>query len=97
MPLDGPSLTGLLMHLAQCLQSGLLANAPFRRLHELEDADAPALIPAAQGHPEGRGGFSLALPLIDDHHGPVTTLLGGQPVIGHSLWGSLSHQATSLD
>ena len=54
VPFDGTALTGFLVQLSQGLEGGLFTDPPLRRLHELEDPDAPSLVPAAQSQTEGR-------------------------------------------
>ena len=65
------------------LEHGLLADAPLGRLHELEDPDAPALVPAAQRQPEGGGRLALAVAGVDHQQRPVAALPRGQPVVGN--------------
>jgi hypothetical protein len=78
---------------AERLERGLLADLPLRRLHELEDADRPALGPPPQGEPERRGGFAFHHTRVDDDERPVPALPGGQTVDGNGCRLTLRHQA----
>ena len=82
VPLDRAALAGLVVQLAEPLQHGLLADAPLGRLHELEDADSPALVPAAQREPERGGRLALAVAGVHHQQRPVAALPGGEPVVG---------------
>jgi hypothetical protein len=55
-------------------QDRLLADAPLGRLDELEHPDRPALVPAAQGQPEGRRRLPLAGAAVDDDERAVAAL-----------------------
>src|ERR1044072_5687569 len=75
-------------------RSALLADAPLGRLDELEHPDRPALVPAAQRQPEGRGRLALALTGVHDHQRPVAPLPRREAVVGDVLGSALRHQAT---
>src|SRR5699024_1387341 len=59
VPLDGTPFAGLLVQPPEGGEDLLLADLPLRGLHELEDADRPALVPPPEGQPEGGGGLAL--------------------------------------
>ena len=93
MPLDGATLSRLGVQRAEALQRGLLTDAPFGRLDELEHPDAEPLVPAAQRQTEGGGRLSLAVTGVHDQQGSVAALARREPVVGHDENPTLWHQA----
>ena len=93
VPLDRAALAGVVVQRRRAFEGGLLADPPLGRLHELEDPDRPALVPAAQREPERGRRLPLAVAGVDDQQRPVAALPGGQPVVGDDERLSLRHQA----
>src|SRR5690606_27564850 len=94
VPLDRAALAGLVVQAGETLEDCLLADAPLRRLHELEDADVPALVPAAHGQAERGGGLPFAVTGVDHQQRPVAALARREPVVGDDERLALRHQAT---
>src|SRR5215207_2750657 len=93
VPLDGAALACCLVHLVERPERRLLADLPLGALDELEHADVPALVPAAQRHPEGGGRLTLHLAGVHHHQRPGPTLPRGQAVLRYDTWLPLRHQA----
>ena len=81
------------MAMAARFERGLLTDAPLGGLHELEDADRPALVPGAQREPEGGRRLALARAVVDDDEGAVAALTGREAVVRSAGGLSLGHQA----
>lgn len=81
MPLDRAPFARLLVDPAEGPVDLFLADAPLGGLDELEDADGPALVPAAQREPEGGGRLALARAAVDDDERAVAALARRQSVL----------------